>query len=52
MDGLAMLRPLKVPKVYDYIFHKYMAVFTILFITCKILYENDKIMCNIFVYKL
>lgn len=52
MDGLAMLRPLKVPKVYDYIFHKYIAVLTILFITCKILYKNDKILSSIIVYKL
>lgn len=52
MNGLEMPRPLKVLKVYGYIYYNYITVLTILFITYKILYKNDKLRYSIIVYKL
>lgn len=50
MDGLEMLRPVKVLKVYDYIPYNCMEGLTILFMYYKILRKNDKIMSIIIVY--
>lgn len=50
MDGLEMLRPVKVLKVYDYIPYSCMEGLTILFMYYKILHENDKTMSIIIVY--
>lgn len=46
-----MLKLFKVLKVYDRIVYSRIVVFIIIFIYYKMLYENDKIMYIIIVYK-